>query len=511
MHSVTRMKAPFGTALVLSLFLAPPWATAREAPVGRLKTLCEVAKPRTFPKGAPRASDVCMRSLGIHPRNAKDPRDTLATARDFHVTHIVWIYTTDQGFVAKANRLGIRVSVALNTILTDGPGLRTREVGRIQDLDGRLVCAPWMRAWNGVWGCANSPDYARIFLDHAKRCVDAGADSLQVDDPAMNGAAVRWGACYCPHCLAAFRRHLASLKRPELTALGVGDPAAFDYKAYLKAGGRSPKLQSLFRRFQQEATRSFFRAFRAEIDAYAGRRVVVSSNNAGGTWGTPYDLFDFGIAELSAHPSRANAAALRERVLDATRRGRTQLFTMPKPHGRAFQPGDVARTRKAIATAYACGSHMLVPWDIYMGSRPRYFGTPAQYADLYAFVRAHARLFDGHEDAAAVGEGIRDSRFRARAPLAIEGGPDACAFARAVPGEPQAPVVVHLVDWAAKPRPLRLRLVHARFFGSRPIRATLLLPGDRQRPLAGTTADGTTTFPIPALGPWGIVLVEPGK
>jgi len=68
---------------------------AQETPVGKLKTLSQIAVRRRLPPGAPRASDVCMRSLGVHPHNAKDPRDTLKAVRDFHVSHIVWIYTTD--------------------------------------------------------------------------------------------------------------------------------------------------------------------------------------------------------------------------------------------------------------------------------------------------------------------------------------------------------------------------------------------------------------------------------
>ncbi len=475
--------------------------------MARVKTLGDMARPRTFAKGAPRASDVCMRSLGIHPRNAKDRRDTLEAARDFGVTHIVWIYTTDKGFIAKCNGMGIRVSVALNTILTDGPGLRTRKRGRIEDVDGKLVCAPWMKSWNGIWGCANSPEYADIFLAYAKRCVDAGADTLQVDDPAMNGHAVKWGACFCEHCVSGFREWLKrNVKPAELEKLGIADADAFDYRAYVKGGGKSRKLHGLFERFQREATRGFFSAFRKKIDEHAGRRVVLSSNNFAGRWSTPYDLFDFGIAEMPARD--AHPVTIRQRILDATRRGKTQLFTMPKPHGRAFQPSDVALTRKAVATAYACGGHVLVPWDIYMGGQPRYFGTPAQYAGLFAFVRENSKLFDGYEDAFAVGKGIKDPRFRAQPPVTILGGPEVYAFARAVPGKPKAPVVVHLVEWGKEAKPFKVALAPARFFGTDDVRVTLLLPGGKKQPL-DSLADDRILVQIPALEPWAILLVEP--
>jgi len=477
--------------------------------VGKLKTLSQIAVRRRLPPGAPRASDVCMRSLGVHPHNAKDPRDTLKAVRDFHVSHIVWIYTTDQAFIARCNAQGIRVSVATNTILTDGPGLKTRVKGRIEDVHGKLVCAPWMKGWNGVWGCANSPDYAAIFLAHARRCIDAGSDTLQVDDPAMNGHAVSWGACFCAHCVAGFRTWLVqNTKAADRETLGIKEPGVFDYRATVRGGGKSKKLASLFRAFQPDATRRFFIRFRKALDAHAGRHVTVSSNNYGGRWSTPYDLFDFGIAELSAHPARCNPAAIRERVLDATRRGKTQLFTMPKPHGRDFAPSDVAVTRKAIAAAYACGSHMLAPWDIYMGSKPRYFGTPEQYADLFAFVRANATLFDGYEDAFAAGKDIKESRIRVRPPVVIEGNANVHAFARAVPGKPKAPVAVHLVDWGEEPKPFRVSVSPERCFGGQSVRVALLRPGHKPQRLE-STADDRSLYAIPALKPWGILLVEP--
>ena len=48
--------------------------------------MCDVAKPVERPAGAPRASDVIMRSLSLHPRNADDPHDTMQALRDFHVS-----------------------------------------------------------------------------------------------------------------------------------------------------------------------------------------------------------------------------------------------------------------------------------------------------------------------------------------------------------------------------------------------------------------------------------------
>ena len=52
---------------------------------------CAPSRPvASVPPGAPKAADVMMWSLKIHPTNGKDPYDTLAAARAFHVTRLDW-------------------------------------------------------------------------------------------------------------------------------------------------------------------------------------------------------------------------------------------------------------------------------------------------------------------------------------------------------------------------------------------------------------------------------------
>ena len=481
-------------------------ATKEGSPMARRAgaVLAEVSVAGVRPAGAPRYSDVCFSSRWFHPTNAKDPHDTFKTAKAFHATRLDWVYTMDPKFIGRAKALGMGFYTALNTILTDGPGLRTREKGRILNLKGERVCAPWMVAWSGYWGCANSPDYRRTFLGHAKRCIDAGTDGFQVDDPGLNVAAIAWGGCYCPHCVAGFREFLkTNTTADERAKLGITDIEAFDYKAYVLARDEKvpARLRGLFRRFQVEAVTTYYADMRAAIDAHAKRRVPMSSNNYGGRWGFPYDFFDYGIAE---YPHRAaKPAALRAAFVDARRRGKAQLFT--------FVSRDVALTRRMIATCYACGGHLIVPWDVYMGTgKPRYYAGPADYADLYAFVRVQAALFDGYEEAAAAGKGIRDRRHRKLLPVAIAGAGDVYAFARAKPGDREAPVVVHLVDWSEQPKAFKVTLLNAKFFGKRPLTAKLLVPGAEPRELPGVVAEeGVTVFQIPALAPWGVLVVLP--
>jgi hypothetical protein len=134
----------------------------------------------------------------------------------------------------------------------DEPGKNERLQGRILDLDGNRVTAPWMRGWKGrYWGCANSPQYRESYVAYAKRAVDAGTDGLQMDDPPMNVAAVRWGGCFCPHCMAGFRQYLKSqAATADLAKWEIDSLDRFDYRDYLEA--REAPVGDAFARYPTE-------------------------------------------------------------------------------------------------------------------------------------------------------------------------------------------------------------------------------------------------------------------
>jgi hypothetical protein len=159
---------------------------------------------------------------------------------------------------------------------------------------------------------------------------------------------------------------------------------------------------------------------------------------------------------------------------------------------------------------YACGGHLIVPWDVYTGSSsPRYYGKPEQYADLYKFVRDHSRLIDGYEDAAFLLPGMADERYPTDPPMSLSNAGEVAAIARAVPGRPEAPVVIHLVDWRAKPQPITMKLLPRRFVSDESLQAELLRPGSPATRLDCRTSDTHTSVQIPPLDPWGVVVVKP--
>jgi len=487
---------------------APAMAASAEQPV---KRLCEIAVPYERPAGAPKPSDVCFSSRWKRVANDKNPHDSFRAAAAFHATRFVWVYTHDKEFVEKAKKAGYSFWCAINSMVPDAPG-GGRQKGRITDLDGKLVTAPWMRAWKDpAWGCVNSPQWRHSYLVWAKRCLDAGSDGLQMDDPRNNYGTVNWGGCFCEYCMTGFRAFLERTKTPEQREkMGISDVGTFDYRTYLKkinapvgdAFGKwkGGALKASFKDFQIESVRAFYADMRREIDKHAGRHVPFSSNNYDGRWEFPYELFEYGMAEVparSAKPDRLYGC-----FREARRRGKAQVFT--------FVSGDTTLTRQVIATAYACGGHLIVPWDVYMGSSAaRYFGKPDQYADLYKFVRDHAGLFDRYEDAAFAIPGKKDERYARLPPVQLPADTTVSAFVRAVPGKDDAPVVIHLVDWGKAETPFEVVLHNRRFSRSGSLSATLLRPGQDEAKLEKSSEGERTTLRVPALRPWGIVVVAP--
>jgi len=468
------------SALFLALVLPAALSAAEESDK---RTMADMARRVQRPSGFPQPSAVCFSSRFRHPANAKDPHDTFRSAADFHASGFYWISGDSQAWFEEIKRRGYPFQGWLSTILPDKLFSNTRQRGRILNEKGELVTGPWMRAFKGWWGCMNSPEYRAVYLDYVKMYIDAGADLLQMDDPGENYTAIQWGGCYCPHC----REKAARLDKspPEI---------------------------------QKESTEEFYRWIRGEIDAYAKRHVPLSCNSHPGDKYFFDFAFDFGLAELADGDARPES--LYRAVRDAEQRGKAQMFT--------YVSTDLARTRAAIGLAYACGTQIIVPWDVYIATgAPRYFGKPEEYADLYGFARATARYLDGYEDAAVLLPQAADARYRCL-PIAVRGGSNELGlFVRAIPGQADAPVVIHCVDASGRPRPFHLDIDPERFFGDRPVTIDLVSPATYERathqkaektkefgPLAVTkrlAAGYVTGCDVPAVGPWGLVVIAPAR
>ncbi len=360
-------------------------------------------------------SDVCFSSRSIH-------RNSIAMFKAFHATRLMWAYSTRPDFIRRCKEAGAATyQAAINSL----PG-HDNTAAHCLDLDGKPVVAPWMVAFNRrkpvYWGCNNRPAFMKTSLERARRALQSGADWIQFDDWPLIVSAGGWGgACFCDDCMAGFRAYLQKrLSSEERVRLKLGDLAAFDYRRYLaahdhvrtaadyKARRRSLPLREYFEDFQRRSVRRFFIELRRRLNAAAGRVVPLSVNS---TFLRPEERFNFlvDIADfLEGEMWYLDLESLTIACKAAEGLGKPQVF-VPKPK-------NAQTMRMAIAAAYAMGQFMLVPWDMYMGSdakgvRPRYYGTPEQYGDLYRFIRRRAALFDGFENPAGVGVVVNLDHF----------------------------------------------------------------------------------------------------
>ncbi len=372
-----------------------------------------------FKRGWPQRSDVVLTSRALHlerpagvPGRSVGPGTqqytTWEAANAFRATRIDWVYTLNGSFVVAAHlpphNLSA-VSLAMNAQVPDPNG--TYNIGRVLNVNGERLVAPWMRAWpqKPFYGCVNNPAYKNIAFDRARKLASLGADAIQHDDPTTNAEAVSWNdgdpklsGCYCSVCMKGFTERLVdkgALNTTQRRKYNV--TSVFNYRDYVKSAEynrSSPKgkaLRELFVDFQENATRSYL----SELRQVVPPQIPMSGNN-GGRWSRSYAAFDYGLGELSSQD--ANPGGLREIFVDGVPAGKKQIMTMPKASNITLDasPEFTRLTRRSIAQSYALGGNMMVPWDIYLPTptADRYYGSAAQYADLFEFVRDQGRVLD---------------------------------------------------------------------------------------------------------------------
>jgi hypothetical protein len=253
-------------------------------------------------------------------------------------------------------------------------------------------------------------------------------------------------------------------------------------------------LRTYFRQFQIDSSVAFNRWWRQELDRQAGRPIAVSCNNGARRW-TPIELaFDYCIGELRR--DHATPAHLHDVMQTALSHGRTQSVTMPLDGSdEPESPGWIAVTRRTIATMYALGGHIEMPWDTYLPTPDarRYFGRPENYADLTAFIRGIAAHLDGHGEAYASGCGVVDDRWQQQ-PVTLPTADGIFLTVRARPGDPEAPLVMHIIDWRDEPAPVAITIDRPAFFGTAVLTARLLQPVRPVDEKAHAAAIGTSSL-----------------
>jgi len=529
---------------------------------------CQVAKARKLSPNAPKANDVLMRALRWRPRNKKDPRSVVRAMDDFHVTGLVWAYIHDPKHIAEVTKSGRffqgAVTASLQTVRSllgestandapDVPDFIDRYTTK--NLDGTPNEQPWKTYWKNdlarVSGCCSNPEFEKVYVKALMTYIRAGATQIQRDEGGGNSQRPNYGGCFCPWCIKGFRAYLKErLTAEQLKAFGIENIDTFDYAARLRQANapvgvafrnwRGDELKPHFVAFQAHVSKTFHQRTRKALDEQAGFPVAMSCNNGVHIFDEVMQQFDWFFGELSCR--HATPGTLYHLLKQAEKVDCLQIVTMPKKGGHVVftDPKQWERqTRQAIAMSYAAGGICMVPWDVYMpdtfdekkqrSMTARYFGTPEQYADIFGFLRANAAYLEGYEDAAAIGPGLLETRWGLQPPLGIAGDPELYAVVRAKPGQTDAPVVIHLVDWRAKPQAADLTFLDGAFFKGRALSVSLLVPAPfdaAAHRAAETTKDyaplsrrislvvssdeeGTTNIQVPPLTPWGILVVEP--
>ncbi len=487
------------------------------------------------PDYAPKYSDVCVSSRWLrgvgYQENAKmwgtlgtpdeKPFESLEVLKMYHATRLEWIYLygNQVDFIPKVRAQGITVSFAQTNNLADNPGGGgPQRIGRIVDGDGNYL----LNWFDNIMGCANNQKFREMFLRESKSRIDAGSTSIQLDDPTLNDNLV----CWCEDC-----------------------------------GG----IKNGF-----EATTEFYQWLHDELDShylqtYGIAKFPVHGNNSSHTRYTEsyfgeYDGYrlDYGQSEINVQNVSAqhfHNVALLSRTYQGI--SRAQSITSPGTWGYS-QPVDISDftkiVRRSVGTSYAQGMNMLAPFDRFAGEPvnagdqvqvTRFFGNPQNFADMFGFIRGIAIYLDNYEFVWGWGRtpkaiyrdpGTPYSDTWGTSPtlnqpvIAVNDG--IAVVIRAVPGDNDEPVAIHLIDWNHNDA-FSITLKNEKYFGQSgdDLRLTLLEPLSnynaadyattwsnlnytyyvKSTVLSGSYSGGQTTVAIPKLGPWAVLMVSKGK
>ena len=497
-----------------------------------------VALDRGF--GYPKLSDVSFSSRRFRPENERDPHDTFATMPQFFPTRLDWVYDygNEENIVGRAKSLGLKYTGTINSILPDELGGFVRTRGRDRTVDGSfsvLGHLPSKPAIGDIW----SDDFIDIASEHVREMVKLGADGIQVDDPGMNYAeAIYRDGGYGDASNSRFSvwlRDKSTLKERNDWGLNLDD-LGFSYRGWILAKGGedsiAPALKGLHEKFLLEGLLRFYATLRkVAAKANGGDPVPFSCNTSSNVvWRDYSEWADYGMAETRME----NISAIKIwkwLCVPGQESGKGQLISPPRYDALTPPKNILSFTRSSIATTYAMGGLMMVPWDVWQKNDggPRYFGSAAEYADLYGFVRAVPELFESYETVFCRGSGIPTSAYDFKeSPIVLQGDHDGVvAVVRCKPKSEIDPIVIHLIDWNES-EPFRLIIDQTQFFHGSSIVLDLLSPTEYDKELHESVLgssdfgrlvrtqrlkperhpDGNLRFQIPALHPWGMVRVS---
>jgi len=371
-----------------------------------------------------RYGDILMRSLRVHPKDIMDTHNTLATAKEFHVDKIMWIYENNARYNEQVRNEGILIGTAMshnafekwyNNSTIDERDAFVEEY-TIVDLNGAQVLPAHMESFTDGFvrhfePDQSDPEWLAYYTEYVYYLYQLGIDGLHRDDPAINSGAPRIGGTFTAPAIEYFRNYLQqNYNTQELTNLGVDNIETFNVKDhFLDLGApvgdtfwrwRGSPLMPVYLEAMRQADREFFLQLKSVVENRTGIKVPWSLNGSGPL--RPHEeAFDYRIGEFQFHHNQPQTMMIMSEYV--RKAGIKQAYVGIVDRNYETKPGHVAATRKHIATAYATGTIPLVPWDMYMHDAPRYFGTYSEYGDLYKFVSDNRNLLDDYEAVSASG------------------------------------------------------------------------------------------------------------
>lgn len=355
----------------------------------------------------PRFSDVVFSPRFLRP-------ESVEVGKGYGVTRAEWIYVSKWDEAAKElKQLAPWVGLTLNA----NPHLPEGK-GYAMDFDDVPLVAPWMKSWGAKYVTTTNPETRLALSKWLDSSIAVGARSIQVDDPLLQVYSARFHAGdFNPATQAGFGPWLKTYPdQAQVRAAGL-EGYAGNYRDYLIERYQVKDAADYRRRFQsfssnalwqayvQDTLADHFKALRKTLRGASPSSLALSMNVAIRWPDARFHSFfltafpDYLMAETEI----ADSASMIAQVATARALG---LGFVP-----SIRPIDVARNRTAIAMFYALGAQPIVPWDVFVPDQPRYFGTVAEYGDIYRFVRSYPQLLDGHVALATVAIVVDPSRF----------------------------------------------------------------------------------------------------
>ncbi|WP_421827541.1 hypothetical protein [Larkinella sp.] len=296
-----------------------------------------------------------------------------------------WMYCTNESQLTELRKRNIKFSLAINPQIPDSGEYTVN--GRIKDIEGNKLKAPWMQNWeqkNPYWGCVNNPIFQKLFIKKTHQIIDLGAYGVFVDDSRLNEQAIDWGGCMCEFCIPGFTKYMHENYPGKVET-------DFDYRNFLMENGIKKEsfikkinipFWSEYKDYQENSVIRFLERWKKDAKIYSANKIVFLTNNYKGKWSNIYKQFEVGIAEVPANGLKQKFIV--DGIEQARQLNKKQFYT--------FSSDSDADNVEAVLDMYLLGTTLVIPWDVYVDLKSRkkptrYYGEPDIYSPIYNAIR----------------------------------------------------------------------------------------------------------------------------